>query len=63
MERADKSDFQAAKETGRKAYFQFEGIPTDDIVRKIDEYGKRYGVDYIIDTTPVGVQNKKEVCK
>ena len=58
-----KATFEAAKETGRKAYFQFEGTPDNDIIRKIDEYSKRYGVDYVIDTTPVGIQNKKEVCK
>ena len=58
-----KATFEAAKETGRKAYFQFEGTPDNDIIRKIDEYSKRYGVEYVIDTTPVGIQNKKEVCK
>lgn len=26
----------------------------DDILRKIAEYGERYGVDYVIDTTPLG---------
>lgn len=52
-----KATFEAAKATGRKAYFQFEGIPVDDILRKIAEYGERYGVDYVIDTTPLGVHN------
>jgi len=45
------------KATGRKAYFQFEGTPADDILRKIAEYGERYGVEYVIDTTPLGVHN------
>ena len=52
-----KATFEAAKETGRKAYFQFEGAPADDILRKIAEYSERYGVDYVIDTTPLGVHN------
>lgn len=52
-----KATFEAAQETGRKAYFQFEGTPSDDILRKIAEYGERYGVDYVIDSTPLGVHN------
>ena len=52
-----KATFEAAKETGRKAYFQFEGQPDDSILRKIEEYGERYGVEYVIDTTPLGVKN------
>lgn len=52
-----KATFEAAKATGRKAYFQFEGTPADDILRKIAEYGERYGVEYVIDTEPLGVLN------
>lgn len=52
-----KATFEAAQETGRKAYFQFEGQPDDSIIQKIAEYGERYGVEYVIDTTPLGVKN------
>ena len=52
-----KATFEAAKETGKKAYFQFEGAPSDEILHRIAEYGKRYNVDYIIDTKPLGVHN------
>lgn len=52
-----KATFEAAKATGRKAYFQLEGSPSNDILRKIAEYGKRYGIDYVIDTLPLGVHN------
>ena len=36
-----KATFEAAQETGRKAYFQFEGQPDASIIRKIAEYGER----------------------
>lgn len=52
-----KATFEAAKATVRKAYFQFEGMPDDDILRKIAEYSARYGVEYVIDITPLGVHN------
>ncbi len=52
-----KATFEAALETGRKVYFQFEGTPTDAILSKIAEYAARYGVEYVIDTTPLGVIN------
>lgn len=48
-----KATFEAAKATGRKAYFQFEGPPQYDVIRKIVEYGQRYGVDFRIDVTPL----------
>ena len=51
-----KATFEAAKETGKVAYFQFEGIPNESIIRKIKEYGDRYGVKYIIDTEPLGTK-------
>ena len=49
-----KATFEAAKATGRKAYFYFNGSPSDRILNKIAEYGKRYGIEYVIDTTPLG---------
>ena len=53
-----KATFEAAKQTGKKVYFQFEGQPSQSVLNKIAEYGARYGVDYIIDTEPLGVTNK-----
>ncbi len=38
-------------------YFQFEGEPSPDIIKKIQEYSERYGIDYVIDTKPLGVKN------
>ena len=51
-----KATFEAAKETGRKAYFHFEGQPADAILQKIAEYAERYGVEYIIDIIPLGIK-------
>ena len=52
-----KATFEAAKETGRIPYFQFEGEPSPEIIKKIQEYSERYGVDYVIDTKPLGIKN------
>lgn len=46
-----------AKETRKKVYYQFEGQPAQNIIDKLYEYSKRYGIDVIIDTTPLGVVN------
>ena len=48
-----KATFDAALETGRTPYFQFEGKPSPDVKRKIQEYSERYGIDYVIDTIPL----------
>lgn len=48
-----KATFEAAQQTGKKAYFHFEGQPNESIIRKIQEYGDRYGVEYIVDTIPL----------
>ena len=45
-----KRAFEAAKQTGRKVYFHFNGEPCRDILKKLHEYQKRYGVEMIIDT-------------
>ena len=51
-----KATFEAAKETGRKVYFHFEGQPADAFLQKIAEYAERYGVEYIIDIIPLGIK-------
>jgi len=45
-----KRAFEAARQTGRKVYFHFNGEPCRDIIRKLQEYQRRYGIEMIIDT-------------
>ena len=52
-----KATFEAAKKYGRKVYYQFEGIPSQEVLDKLYEYSERYGVEVIIDTEPLGVLN------
>ncbi len=44
-----KATFDAAKETGRKVYFEFDGLPAQEVIDKLNEYSTRYGVPIIID--------------
>jgi len=48
-----KATIEAANETGRKAYFHFEGEPDNRVLRQLNEYAARYGVEIIIDTKPL----------
>ncbi|SEB20867.1 WXG100 family type VII secretion target [Paenibacillus sp. 276b] len=48
-----KATIEAAIETGRKAYFHFEGKPDDRVIRQLNEYADRYKVEIIIDTKPL----------
>lgn len=48
-----KTTFEAAQETGRKVYYHFEGQPAQSIINKLNEYSQRYGIDVVIDTTPL----------
>lgn len=52
-----KATFEAAKQTGKRPYFQFEGKPSDSVLQKIAEYEKRYAIKCEIDITPLGVKN------
>jgi hypothetical protein len=50
-----KATFGAAAETGRSVYYHFEGgPPSSDVVRRLQGYADRYGVDLVIDDTPLG---------
>ena len=49
-----KGTFEAAKALGRKPYFHFDGPPKPDVIAKLKEYGKRYNVEPVIDTEPLG---------
>ena len=48
-----KATFEAAKQTGKKVYYQFEGTPAQSVIDKLYEYSERYGVEVIIDTNPL----------
>lgn len=40
-----------------KVYYQFEGIPSQEVLDKLYEYSERYGGEVIIDTEPLGILN------
>ena len=48
-----KTAFEAAKATGRKVYYHFEGAPGQEIINKLYEYSERYNVEVIIDVEPL----------
>lgn len=52
-----KATFEAAKKYERKVYYQFEGIPSQEVLDKLYEYSERYGVEVIIDTEPLEILN------
>ncbi|MCP3880993.1 MAG: hypothetical protein GY701_21735, partial [Sulfitobacter sp.] len=49
-----KATFETALETNRTPYFHFEGPPQAGVIAKLEEYGARYGIDPIIDVSPLG---------
>ncbi|MFC9711767.1 RHS repeat-associated core domain-containing protein [Paenibacillus sp. NPDC056933] len=48
-----KATFDAAKETGRKVYYHFEGQPAKSVIDKLFEYSSRYRIEVIIDIKPL----------
>jgi len=48
-----KATFEAALELGRTPFFHFDGPPSPAVISKLQEYAQRYGIDPIIDTTPL----------
>ena len=52
-----KATFEAAKKYERKVYYQFEGIPSQEVLDKLYEYSERFGVEVIIDTEPLEILN------
>ncbi|MBC1914244.1 hypothetical protein HCB27_14265 [Listeria booriae] len=48
-----RATFEAAKRTGKKVYYQFEGEPAQEVIDKLYEYSERFGVEVVIDTTPL----------
>ncbi|MGW8885407.1 putative T7SS-secreted protein [Streptomyces sp. NPDC055749] len=49
-----KATFEYAIQSGRTPYFHFEGPTGPGVIEKIHEYGRRYGVDPVIDMEPLG---------
>jgi RHS repeat-associated protein len=48
-----KATFEAARESGKKVYYHFEGNPSQEVINKLNEYSKRYGIEVVIDTNPL----------
>ena len=44
-----KALFEAAQQTGREVYYEFENPPREEFVNKLNEYSERYGVNVVID--------------
>jgi hypothetical protein len=47
-----KATFETAIQYGRKPYFHFDGPPERDVLRALERYAERYGIDPVIDTKP-----------
>lgn len=45
--------FKAARASGRKVYYHFDGEPGREVIDKLKEYSKRYGVEVVIDFKPL----------
>ncbi|WP_276204111.1 restriction endonuclease fold toxin, partial [Streptomyces albus] len=48
-----KATFEYANQSGRIPYFHFDGEPGPGVIKKLKEYGERYGKEPVIDTTPL----------
>lgn len=48
-----KVPLEAAVELGRKSHFHFDGAPNPAVIEILNEYGRRYGIEPVIDTTPL----------
>lgn len=44
-----KRTFEAAKQTGREVYYEFENPPRPELLNKLNEYSQRYGIKLTID--------------
>ncbi len=49
-----KATFQAALQSGRIPYFQFDGPPGPGVLETLSRYASRYGIEPVIDLTPLG---------
>ncbi|MGZ0199844.1 putative T7SS-secreted protein [Streptomyces sp. RM1] len=48
-----KATFEYAIQSGRTPYFHFDGEPGPGVIAKLQEYGRRYGIQPVIDTKPL----------
>jgi restriction endonuclease fold toxin 3 of polymorphic toxin system len=48
-----RATFEVAKDTGRTPYFHFEGPPGPGVIEAIKRYGREYGINPIIDISPL----------
>lgn len=49
--------FKVALQSGRAPYFQFDGPPGPGVLRALSRYADRYGIEPVIDLTPLGRSN------
>lgn len=48
-----KATFEAAAQSGRTPYFQFDGPPGPGVLQALGRYADRYGIEPVIDLTPL----------
>lgn len=48
-----KATFEVAAQSGRTPYFQFDGPPGPGVLRALGRYADRYGIEPVIDLTPL----------
>jgi len=48
-----KATFEVAAQSGRTPYFQFDGPPGPGVLRTLGRYADRYGIEPVIDLTPL----------
>jgi hypothetical protein len=48
-----KATFEVAAQSGRTPYFQFDGPPGPGVLRTLGRYADRYGIEPLIDLTPL----------
>jgi hypothetical protein len=49
-----KTTFEVAVRSGRTPYFQFDGPPGPGVLDTLSRYADRYGIEPVIDLTPLG---------
>jgi hypothetical protein len=52
-----KATFEVALQSGRTPYFQFDGQPGPGVLHTLSRYANRYGIEPVIDLTPLGEAN------
>jgi hypothetical protein len=52
-----KATFEVALQSGRTPYFQFDGPPGSGVLHTLSRYADRYGIQPVIDLTPLGEAN------